>query len=706
MRGGGRNAIEDWFENTFDPNKNGLAEAFSANGPIARAFDPQKNGVADSFREFGANTKEAFEDIGRRIENTFSKEAFEKAFAPLTDYFGKIANDPVELVILLLTIAEFHPGFKAATDAALIASEIAQGKTPSTEDMINLGLSLSTTTIPGLTSTSAQGALKNKIASSIDDKLSNQVVNVYKSRLNATLPVVGSVGLGTPGQTAGALVATAANTGIKSAAPTDMRRRKAIAFLALLVEAKDFFQGKQLTQILNSFGPPSESQFAREQRMEAERKEGGIPYIKKHDWLKPDVLKGINRNSEAHLSAAAQWYAKVFDVTPEESIDALTSKGIVIRPEYEADLFDGRNKVTPEQLLSGAFRSLDPRRSDGTSLFEPPGPDWVRQNLIVVNLLGDRGVALPNDFLRVPGWTGRNPPRILNIPRAYSEVVGIEEQRLEHMEANLEAVKEARKILAERETKSREAMKAAQEAQVAKNQEQAQKEAEWNARLAKFNAEQAAKKEAEDKQNEVTQKQLLKTKVKADPSSYLKAIHGVDGDNIPDFLNYRNTPAGVDPDFLRRRGVWDVLVREVLQDNQDFLVAEQDKARASEAAKRKALEEADTKRREVSQAEIRALKTANYEAAEKAYQAEYDGVEAQMKEAWEQVGSQLVPVINEETQEVEWSMDPEAKQIMLNTLEQKTQNQRIKNEIMEKNPIWFPAQQGMGRRIRKMKSRR
>jgi hypothetical protein len=46
-------------------------DAFGKDSELAKAFDPEKNGVADSFRKFGVDTKEAFDDIGRKIKEGF-----------------------------------------------------------------------------------------------------------------------------------------------------------------------------------------------------------------------------------------------------------------------------------------------------------------------------------------------------------------------------------------------------------------------------------------------------------------------------------------------------------------------------------------------------------------------------------------------------------------------------------------------------------
>ena len=65
------------WEQTNQDTENAFKQVFGHDSALAKAFDPEKNGVAEAFRKFGANTKEAFEDIGRNI-----KENFEKAMTP------------------------------------------------------------------------------------------------------------------------------------------------------------------------------------------------------------------------------------------------------------------------------------------------------------------------------------------------------------------------------------------------------------------------------------------------------------------------------------------------------------------------------------------------------------------------------------------------------------------------------------------------
>ena len=66
----------DW-EGTGKEFEHALKEVFGDDSALAKAFDPEKNGVAESFRKFGKDSKEAFDDIGRKL-----KKGFEQAITP------------------------------------------------------------------------------------------------------------------------------------------------------------------------------------------------------------------------------------------------------------------------------------------------------------------------------------------------------------------------------------------------------------------------------------------------------------------------------------------------------------------------------------------------------------------------------------------------------------------------------------------------
>ena len=96
--------------------RRGFEEAFSANGPLARAFDPEKNGVAESFRKFGADSVKAFEFLGETIIKNFDpnqngvKDAFQKLGEELSvlgddDWWRETMSDPDTYIFLIGTIA-------------------------------------------------------------------------------------------------------------------------------------------------------------------------------------------------------------------------------------------------------------------------------------------------------------------------------------------------------------------------------------------------------------------------------------------------------------------------------------------------------------------------------------------------------------------------------------------------------------------------
>lgn len=62
------------IQGTMDEISAGLKEAFSENGPLARVFDPEKNGVAEAFRKFGKDTEEAFAKVGADLLKAFDPE--------------------------------------------------------------------------------------------------------------------------------------------------------------------------------------------------------------------------------------------------------------------------------------------------------------------------------------------------------------------------------------------------------------------------------------------------------------------------------------------------------------------------------------------------------------------------------------------------------------------------------------------------------
>jgi hypothetical protein len=108
----------DWKGTEADIKK-GFEQVFGNDGDLARLFDPNKNGVADAFNKFGKDTKEAFEEIGRRLEKAFDPKKngvadalnklgkdIDNAFKPMVDWFKdpKNAKDFVTYLSLVVSI--------------------------------------------------------------------------------------------------------------------------------------------------------------------------------------------------------------------------------------------------------------------------------------------------------------------------------------------------------------------------------------------------------------------------------------------------------------------------------------------------------------------------------------------------------------------------------------------------------------------------
>jgi hypothetical protein len=72
----------------------GMKEAFSADGPLAKAFDPEKNGVGAAFRKFGKDSNAAFAEVGDKLLKAFDpnkngvKEAFDKVGEAMKNTIG------------------------------------------------------------------------------------------------------------------------------------------------------------------------------------------------------------------------------------------------------------------------------------------------------------------------------------------------------------------------------------------------------------------------------------------------------------------------------------------------------------------------------------------------------------------------------------------------------------------------------------------
>jgi len=201
-------------ENAFDPNKNGVGVAFqkvanefdnpnsdfrrgvgaagevlksALEGPVKQflqeSFDPNKNGLGDAFRKFGKDTEAAFQDFGNKMASAFSKEEMERTFGPLKDAFEKFGNatdtwfksvDPMVWIIVassVLTIAGTIASFglagpalmganaaliSAAGAAVTIGGKAALGRKIDPTDVAGLVLGL--LPIPGVSVAAGQGS--------------------------------------------------------------------------------------------------------------------------------------------------------------------------------------------------------------------------------------------------------------------------------------------------------------------------------------------------------------------------------------------------------------------------------------------------------------------------------------------------------------------------------------------------------------------
>ena len=81
----------------FDPNLNGVADGLRKAGDaiknsLENAFDPEKNGVAASMRKFGSDLEKGFEEIGKKLTDTFSKENMDRAFGPMVAAFNSFGD--------------------------------------------------------------------------------------------------------------------------------------------------------------------------------------------------------------------------------------------------------------------------------------------------------------------------------------------------------------------------------------------------------------------------------------------------------------------------------------------------------------------------------------------------------------------------------------------------------------------------------------
>jgi len=142
--------------NVFDPNMNGISAAMrKIGGDLLEAFDPEKNGVAAAFRKFKQDTEGAFEEIGKKLKDTFSAEKINAAFAPfvammnsfgesVSNYFSDPSNIVSFICILMTTAASALPPPLSNALSVLAActkmiGDAALGKPFDPMDLMDLG---------------------------------------------------------------------------------------------------------------------------------------------------------------------------------------------------------------------------------------------------------------------------------------------------------------------------------------------------------------------------------------------------------------------------------------------------------------------------------------------------------------------------------------------------------------------------------------
>lgn len=376
--GGCDDAMKEWAENTFDPEKNGIAAAFGPDGPLARAFDPEKNGVADSFRKFGADTEAAFKDIGNKIENAFSKESLDKAFGSVNDFFGNLVTNPLEFMTLLITIAEMVPGVAAATDAALIASEMAQGIEPDPAEVAAMIGNVALASGIG-------GAVAKKVENAVDSAVPASVLASYRDKLGRDLATdVGkAVAKGTEGL-------------LKKQRRPSVKERKAQALLGIFNSIANFLtagafptyrldeqelfnqsKAKRTSAIKdavtneyglnNIFAPPPtktiNNPYEVFDRFIKEGKDVVADDVGTHVWrvrgigdfpikLKPNKITLANsRAGFPEIEDTAKWLQLMFGLTTDQAIDALYDYGIGLKVDGSGTIEqnEGYTKFQDEQ---------------------------------------------------------------------------------------------------------------------------------------------------------------------------------------------------------------------------------------------------------------------------------------------------------------------------------------------------------------------
>ena len=199
----------DWAA-TAEDLKKGFEEAFSSDGPLARAFDPEKNGVAESFRKFGENTEAAFKDLGEKMEKAFDPEqngvgaAFRKFGEDMANTLGNdqwwrdTMSNPDTYIFLIGTIASVAaivlsggtagPGVIAALSALgpslNMISAAAQGKPIDPMDIA--GLALAVIPVVGQAAGGFDDAIKGAMQAGQAAGKANQTTQLGKVLATAT----------------------------------------------------------------------------------------------------------------------------------------------------------------------------------------------------------------------------------------------------------------------------------------------------------------------------------------------------------------------------------------------------------------------------------------------------------------------------------------------------------------------------------------
>lgn len=94
------------FQALGEEIKRGFEVAFSEEN-LAKSFDPKKNGVEEAFRKFGANTEEAFKDLGQRMEKAFdpNQNGVASEMKKFGDKLGVALQDPDTWIMIIGSVA-------------------------------------------------------------------------------------------------------------------------------------------------------------------------------------------------------------------------------------------------------------------------------------------------------------------------------------------------------------------------------------------------------------------------------------------------------------------------------------------------------------------------------------------------------------------------------------------------------------------------